>query len=161
MPMYDINQPLKRPVAYGVYPWWPENGTEWIHPHDVPKAQELIPSDRVLRRSELDRDFSTLQYGKLTVRVRATMWLPIDHEGFDIDDTVEVCSRMGKNEPFVGIIEEMFWNDREKKIEYQVSRNHRPIARRFSAIDLQHVHSLESPATQSLPLQRYKMPGNL
>jgi len=144
--MFGKDQPLKRDDAYGVYRWWPEEGQDWIHPYDVPKAEDLIPSSRVLRRSDFDRQYSLLSYGELSIRVRPTLWLPVGHEGFSIGDVVEVCSQLGKNEPFITRIKEMNWNDNEKRIEYQVTRIGRSKLRRlFLAADLQHVKRLHRP----------------
>lgn len=144
--MFGNDQPLKREDTYGVYRWWPAEGNDWIHPYDVPKAEDLIPSNRVLRRSDFDRQYSLLSYGELSIRVRPTMWLPVAYEGFSIGDVVEVCSQMGKNDPFITRIKEMNWNENAKRIEYQVTRIGRSKLRRvYLAADLQHVERLRRP----------------
>ena len=144
--MYVDDQLLSREDAYGVYRWWPEDGADWIHPYDVPKAEDLIPSSRVLRRSDFDQQYSLLSYGDLSIRVRPTLWLPVPFEGFDVGDVVEVCSHLGKNEPFISRIEEMNWNEKANRIEYQLQRIGRSKPHRvYLASDLQQVETLHRP----------------
>ena len=39
--------PLKTDPKYGHYPWWPEDGDQWVHPEDIELARSMIPSPRV------------------------------------------------------------------------------------------------------------------
>ena len=32
---------LKTDPKYGVYPWWPEDGNDWLHPDDVATARTV------------------------------------------------------------------------------------------------------------------------
>lgn len=141
--MYSENAPLKRPDEYGVYLWWPHKGTQWIHPHDVPKAEEFVPGSRVLRRSDLDRTYSLLAYGDLTFRVRPAMWQPVDYEGYDIGDLIEVKSNFGIREPFIAEIEEMLWNLNTKRIEYMVRRGGRNTLRSYLSEEIQFAERIE------------------
>jgi hypothetical protein len=149
---YSHTLPLKPEPKYGACLWWPENGTDWIHPHDVPKAEDFVPGHRVMLRTYYDDEYSLLTYGDLTVRVRPVMWLPVDFEGFKVGDVVETRSHMGRNEAFVATIHEMTWNDREKRIEYGLARSGRIEHRKYLSDDIMHTEKLDT-AVQSKKLQ--------
>lgn len=127
---------LKRPPAYGVFRWWPENGDSWIFPADVELVHRLIPGKRVFRRVDTDDNWLQLEYGSIRFRIRSTIWLEVPYEGFDIGDAVEVKSRMGVTEPFVGKIRDMFWNHKKQLIEYFLDRVESNKVRAYSADDL-------------------------
>ena len=124
---------------YGYYPWWPENGNDWLHPEDVQLARRLIPSLRVFRREEVDGPFLRLHYGHHDLRVRRTLWQEVDWEGFYIGDWVEVLSRGKRNTPRTGRIREVEWDPDARRLRYQLSENDQPIARFYTADDFRHV----------------------
>ncbi len=128
--------PLKRPPAYGVYRWWPEDGEKWIHPFDIGIVRQLIPGTRVFRREDVDSQWSLVSYGNLRFRVKPTIWFEVVYEGFDVGDFVEIKSRMGKAEPFIGRIKEMVWNQRYTRIEYFLYRDRQTQVRAYLAEDL-------------------------
>src|SRR3954451_2252478 len=110
--------PLKTDPKYGVYPWWPEDGDEWLHPEDIALARQLIPSPRVFRRDGEQGPFVLLHYGPLRLRVKRTLWQEVPHEGFDMGDWVEVLSRGMLNTPRTGVIREMHWDAASRAIQY-------------------------------------------
>jgi hypothetical protein len=132
---------LKVDPKYGFYPWWPEDGDEWLHPEDAELARGLIPSPRVFRRDGEHGPFVVLHYGDLRLRVRRTLWQEVPAEGFEIGDMVEVLSRGMKNTPRTGVIREVHWEPRARAMRYQISENDLPIAKLYSAEDLRHVES--------------------
>lgn len=131
--------PLKTDPKYGCYPWWPEDGDDWLHPEDVATARQMIPSDRVFRRDGRSGDYLLMHYGDVTLRVRRTLWLEVRPEGFEIGDWVEVLSRGMKNTPRTGTICEMFWDQGEQTIRYQILENDQPIESLYTRADLRHV----------------------
>ena len=130
---------LKTDPKYGHYPWWPDNGDQWLHPEDVDLARRIVPSPRIFRRDGQSGDFVILQYGDLRLRVRRTLWKEVAWEGFDVGDWVEVLSRGMQNTPRTGVISEMVWEDEAREIRYQVSVAEQLIPNLFSADDLRHV----------------------
>ena len=54
---------MKVDPKYGYYPWWPEDGNDWVHPEDVELARQMIPSPRVFRRDGEQGPFVILHYG--------------------------------------------------------------------------------------------------
>jgi hypothetical protein len=130
---------LKTEPKYGFYPWWPEDGDEWVHPEDVALARETIPSPRVFRRDGQHGAFVVLHYGPLELRVKPTLWQEIPWEGFEIGDWVEVLSRGQLNTPRTGVIREMHWEPRARSMRYFIDENGLPIPHAYSAEDLKHV----------------------
>jgi hypothetical protein len=130
---------MRTEPAYLVYPWWPENGDDWVHPSDVRLARSLIPGTRVFRRLGREGAYVVLGYGVQRLRVKPTMRQAIAGDGYDIGNRVEVCSRLGKNRPFVATVREMDWNAHFGVIQYRLERRAMILARRYTAADLRPV----------------------
>jgi hypothetical protein len=130
---------IKSDPKYGFYPWWPEDGDDWIHPQDVASARSAIPSPRVFRRDGKRGEFVILRYGQLRLRVKRTMWQEVPWEGYDIGDWVEVLSRGQKNTPRTGVIREMEWEPRSRSMRFFIQEAGVPIPNAYSAADLRHV----------------------
>jgi Family of unknown function (DUF6960) len=131
--------PLKTDPKYGCFPWWPENGDAWIHPDDVAKVREMIPSDRVFRRDGTSGDFLLLHYGDIILRVRRTLWQEIEPEGFEIGDWVEVLTRGMLNTPRSGVIAELLWDKESQALRYRIIENGQPIESLYARDDLRHI----------------------
>lgn len=125
---------------FGYYPWWPEDGDEWLHPDDVELARELIPSMRVYRREGHEGEFDLLHYGEeIRLRVKHTLWQEVEGEGFEVGDWVEVLSRGMHNQPYTGTIRERLWDSHEQGLRYQILVAGKPIPNQYTAEDLRHV----------------------
>lgn len=111
---------LKTDPKYGYYPWWPEDGNDWVHPEDVELARSVIPSPRVWRRDGQRGDFVVLTYGDLVLRVRRTLWRELPWEGYDLGNLVEVRTRGMTNEHRTGTITEMHWDEHTGQMKYQL-----------------------------------------
>jgi hypothetical protein len=136
---------MKDPHEYGIYKWWPEEGEEAFHPDDVQEAHRLVPSDRVWLREGIEDEYVVLRYGEQRLRVKPTLYEPIDGEGFDVGDWVEVKSRVGQNKPRTGVIREMRWHQHDKAIQYYIQQAGNKIPRPYKAEDLRHVEETRSP----------------
>ena len=148
--MPDIS--LNDEPRYGYYPWWPENGNDWVYPEDVQLARQLIPSTRVFRRAGEQGPFVVLHYGDVKLRVLRTLWQEVKIEGFEMGDWVEVLSRCGHNEPRTGTIREMVWNERARRcaINCSITVSRLPSFTRLKtcAMSSQHRnHLISEPAT--------------
>ena len=130
---------LKTDPKYGFYPWWPEDGDDWVHPRDVAAARSTIPSPRVFRRDGQHGKFIVLHYGALRLRVKRTLWQEVPWEGFDVGNWVEVLSRGQLNTPRTGVIREMHWEPRARAMRYYIEENGVPIPKAYGAQDLRHV----------------------
>lgn len=113
-----------RPVLpdYGVFLHWPESGHAWIHPDDVAIVSQVIPSDRVYRRSRYDGVFYHYDHGtKLRFRTRPAMWLPLPCEGLDVGDLIEIRSLGLARETGIARIQQMRYCRRRRIIQYHIS----------------------------------------
>ncbi len=151
---------LKTDPKYGFYPWWPEDGDQWLHPEDVALARTLIPSPRVWRRDGERGPYVVLHYGDVRLRVKRTLWQEVPPEGFEIGDWVEVLSRGMKNLPRTGVIREMHWEPRAHALRYQIAEGDVPIHNFYAAEDLRPIEPPKQgrevviqpeDATESLP----------
>ena len=131
--------PLKTDPKYGYYPWWPQDGNDWVHPEDIDLARKMIPSQRVFRRDEAGGAWVVLRYGDVRLRVRRTLWEEVEPEGFEIGDVVEVRSRGMKNEPRTGVITEMLWDEHEGELCYQIMDRDHIVETLYARNDLKHV----------------------
>jgi len=130
---------MKTDPKYGYYPWWPEDGNEWLHPEDVELARRLIPSMRIFRREGEQGPFVVLHYGNIKLRVKRTLWQEVRAEGIEIGDWVEVLSRGYRNTPRTGVIREILWDDAMRGLSYLLSENGKPIVKCYATEDLRHV----------------------
>jgi hypothetical protein len=131
-----MSVPLKTDPKYGYYPWWPEDGDDWIHPEDVEVARSLIPSGRVFRRDGEQGEMIVLHYGPQRLRVRRTLWKEVEPEGFDIGDMVEIAPRGMNNAPRTGVIREVLWDDDAGGLRYQITEAGVPLEKLYTRDDL-------------------------
>lgn len=131
--------PLKTDPKYGHYPWWPEDGDDWVHPEDVRLVRSLIPSPRIFRREGQWQDYIILHYGQLRFRVKRTLWQEVPFEGFNVGDWVEVMSRGQANTFRTGVIRDMHWDAHAGAIRYFIDENGVRLTNAFSAEDLRPV----------------------
>jgi len=124
---------------YGIYPWWPEDGDEWIHPEDVELARQIIPGGRVFHRLGERGQYLVIGYGEQQLRVKPTLWQPLEGEGFEMGDRVEVMSRGGLNTPGIGKITEMRYDRSDRTIHYEVRSGERILAHECTADDIRHL----------------------
>jgi hypothetical protein len=138
---------MKPGPKYGYYPWWPEDGNDWVHPEDVELARQLIPSMRVFRRDGEHGMFVVLHYSDLRLRVKRTLWQEVEPEGFEIGDWVEVLSRGYRNTPRTAVVQEITWDGNARALRYQVAENEQLIPNLYSADDLRHVEPVRFDGT--------------
>lgn len=118
--MTEFDQPIARESRYGHFPWWPEDGDDWIHPDDFEIAKREVPGQKIWRADDSDGEWMVLHYGEQTLRVRPNLWVEVESEGLEIGDWVEVLSQMMKNEYRIGTICDMLWDEAHKAIRYRI-----------------------------------------
>jgi hypothetical protein len=139
---------LKTEPKYGHFPWWPQNGNDWIHHQDVKLARRLIPSPRIFRREGTQAPYIVLTYGDIRLRLLRTLWQEVHWDGFDMGNWVEVLSRGMHNTPLTGRIHEMLWDEHDRCIQYQLQEtgklqeNGLLPNKHYTAIDLRHVEPI-------------------
>ena len=147
-PDLSFNVPLKIPPRHGVYLWWPGPVESWVHPEDYDIANELIPSNRVFRREQLDNEYSVLTYGDQQLRVRPVIWLEIRSDGYEIGDQVEVKSRMGRGRPFIAHIVQIRWDQENRRILYSLEHAGRKLVRPYTEDEFQLAPCLDAHLDQ-------------
>jgi len=144
----------------GVYLTWPEQGLQAIHPDDQAIAEELIPSDRVFRRTAFDGVYYTAEFGDRTIRIKPSLWLQVKDEGLRIGDQVEVPSRMMQADPLIGVIIDMRYCQDQGIIRYGLLHSDMPLDHTFRAEELIPLSShaqLQSPDFQA-PMPQHQPP---
>ncbi len=144
--MPDTSAPAQ-PISYrpdlpdwGAYLRWPLDGDAWIHPEDLEAAQKLIPSHRVFRRSMWDGQYYWLHYGNVRLRVRPTMWYPVQPVDLEVGQQVELLSRNGENDAGIFRIREILFDPKRREIEFYLRLGELSISRAYSRSDLRLVH---------------------
>jgi len=132
---------MKTDSRYGYYPWWPENGDEWVHPEDVAVARGMIPSKRIWRRDGTLGPFVFLHYGEVNIRVRPVLWVEVNGEGIELGNWVEVLSHMQKNTHCIGQVREMFWNMYTRSIGYRIQSSQQIEPKTYASSDLRLVRT--------------------
>lgn len=139
--MTDSLPPLKTDPKHGYFPWWPEDGDDWVHPEDVQAARRMIPSQRVWRRDGAvgrDGEFVVMHYGETRLRVRRTLWREVRPEGLEIGQWVEVLTRGMAAEPHTGQVAEMRYDEHAGVIRYSLRlADGAPLERAYEAHELQ------------------------
>ena len=133
---------IKRIPLFGVFLRWPEDGEDWIHPFDIGVARHLLPGNRVFRRDDCDADYYLYSYGELSFRAKPKLWMLLEHEGFEVGDTVQIKSQFGSAWPCITTICDIHWDQPTRQILYQVEGFGRFPSRRFTATDFEMVQTI-------------------
>ncbi len=126
---------VSRP-KFGVYPGWPLDGDDWIHPNDIELAVKLIPGRRIFLRIDLDDVYWLIGYGDHSLRVKPTMWLEVPDPHFEVGDQVEVKSNMGKRRARIATVNNVFWNQPKQRAEFQLRMFGKPVPKIYFVDDL-------------------------
>lgn len=118
--------------TWGVYPWFAEDGDEWIDPSDLPRFKALIPYGKVFQCTE-EGEFLTLQYGAEKFRVKPGLYRPVSAvPAFAIGSAVTV-----KNKPEVqGRIADIEWHFKQEAPFYFIEVNGKRKSSRYAESDL-------------------------
>ena len=135
----DAPPPLKTDPRYGHFPWWPEDGDDWIHPEDVALARRTIPGPRIWRRDGRQGDFVILSYGDDRLRVLRRLWQETAAPAYAIGDWVEVRPQGMQHDPHTGRVRQVLWDDASQTIRFQIEVVDRPIENNYTADDLKPV----------------------
>ncbi|MFK7765953.1 MAG: hypothetical protein AB8B55_01840 [Mariniblastus sp.] len=134
---------LKQTVKHVVCLWWSDQIPSWIHPDDVEIADRLVPGGRIFRREECenfaDRElgYSFMSYGEEGFRALPAICMEVRHEGFELNDFVEIKSGFGKRFRGIGTIHEISWNRNRRGIDYFLTINGQKVRRAFWANEIQ------------------------
>ncbi len=123
---------------WGVYLRWPTAGEDWIHPDDRAISKNLIPSQRILRRSDWDGTYYHLHYGPHTLRLKPSMWVQLPGVGLDLEvgQQVELLFRCGQNDPGIYRIADILYSPSTQVIEYYLQSDLLRLEQKFGRADL-------------------------
>ena len=76
--------------------------------------------------------------------MRPVIWLPLETEGYEIGDMVEVKSQMGKGQPLIAVICDIRWDLKTRRIIYSLNANGRAVRRGYTSDEFQLAQELES-----------------
>jgi hypothetical protein len=92
--------------------------------------------------------YVVLEYGQARIRVEPILFEPVVGEGFELGQWVEVRARLGRNEPHTGLIREMRWDDRGRRILYFLKITGSDHSQAYTADDLKHVEPIPAFPTE-------------
>lgn len=121
---------------YGYFPWWPQDGDDWIHPEDIEVARRVLPSWRIWRREVTRSRYDLLTYGNLHIRILPALWVEVIGEGIEVGDWVEVKSRLQQNTYRVAKVREVLWDEHASAVRYQVDVTQLQLPNSFARQDL-------------------------
>jgi hypothetical protein len=107
-------------LDYVTFPWWPEDGCDWIQLEDVEIAKRLVPGKRVFSHVQTDTPFQLYEYGDESFRALPRLQKRVKGDGLLVGDRVEIRSRLGRRRPIIATICDMFWDDYNDRIEYRI-----------------------------------------
>lgn len=107
-------------LDYVTFPWWPEDGCDWIQAEDIATAKRLVPGNRVFLHTPLETDFQLYEYGDESFRALPRLQKRVKGDGLLVGDRVEIRSRLGRRRPIIATICDMFWDDYNDRIEYRI-----------------------------------------
>lgn len=67
--------------SWGLFPWFPEHGTDHVHPDDLVAMQTLGPYGKLFV-CEQESDYLSLRHRDVTYRVRPTLFCPVSAPSF-------------------------------------------------------------------------------
>ena len=164
-----IESTLVLKPRYGIFPWWPDDSDNWVHPDDLSIAMELVPGCQILRRaspnSKIDDEssscendqFVSFECGSQVFRAVPKMWLEVPEPDYELFDQVEICSKLGKIHPKIATVSSVCWNRLKRVAEYRLERNGMPLPGLFHAADLQPTVKLG----ETMPLRHLSRRANI
>ena len=138
---------MQQNPRYGYFPRWPQEGDDWLHPEDTHMARKVLPSYCIWRRESTTSEYDRMTYGTLSLRVLPAMWVEVKSEGIDVNDWVEVKSRLQQNTYRIARVREVRWDLHASAIRYQVESQGMLIPSAFGRADLRLLRSPPIPQT--------------
>ena len=115
----------ERIIEWGVYPWFPERGTEYIHAEDLDAFREVASNCKVFACVG-EEEYITLKYNNRCYRVRKQLFKPILAPKYTFGQRVSIR----KNGEEVTVIDIMWHYDRQKHY-YLVTAGNRKKSKRY------------------------------
>jgi hypothetical protein len=105
----------KEQDQWGLYPWFPERGPDYVHPEDFDAFAALPPYGRVFRVAPGAVPYVTLIYGEASFRVTPELIDYVGPPAFSIGDRVR---SVPPRTPKSGTIREIHWHHKQRSEFY-------------------------------------------
>lgn len=129
---------------YVFFPWWPEDGDEWLRPDGVDVARRLIPGRRVFLRSRESDEWTRYAYGDESFFAKPALSIIVKGEGIRVGDFVEVCFRLGA-QSLIAEVREMQYSLYHDCIEYRLKNRDLLLERRFTSAEFRRLDPAHLP----------------
>jgi hypothetical protein len=114
--------------VWGLFPWFEEHGREEIHPDDYDAVKALWPYCKVLQCVGNEDDYLRLRYGDLIVRVKPSLFSPVQSPAHDFGDPIRVIK---SGEITSGNICGIFWHFKEGRPMYLIAVAGKRLKKRY------------------------------
>jgi hypothetical protein len=116
-----------------LYQWFPEFGTNLVHPDDLDAFQRLIPNGKVFRCSESEGGFLKLQYGRDFYRVRPShLFKEVSRPEKVFFEMVKILQ---KGKVLSAEVTDILWHFQRSSPFYLVSIDGKKLKKRYIASD--------------------------
>jgi hypothetical protein len=113
---------------HGLCQWFEEDGAELIHPDDIERFRQLMPSARVFHCDGVEGEYLVLAYGEHRFRVKRSLFRPVDRPARAIGESV---SLMTKGNLVHGVITDIVWHFQRAEPYYHVTANGKELKKRY------------------------------
>ena len=112
---------------YGLYPWFPELGSELVHPDDLQKLRDFHPFGKVFHTVE-GEDWIVLHYQDHRFRVRPEKFRPVSGIRYWIGDRV-MALQSGRLR--AAAVDDVHWHFKLERPMYFLSFDGKRSSRRY------------------------------
>jgi len=121
-----------RPTTFATYNWFPEKGTDLIHPDDLVRFVAINPAGRLFGYARVG-DWIVLSTGEEEFRVRDALLQPVPSPRYWIGD---VATYRSSREERRGTIRQISWHVRDGTPIYLLTADGRGLRKRYQESDL-------------------------
>lgn len=120
-------------TTHALYPWFIEHGARRVHPADLQRFTELIPSGKVFGVQAGAGEWVELRYGVESFRVDPALLQRVAAPAFAIGQSVSFHRNEG---PQTGVVRGIFWHYEENRPFYILTVGGKKKSRRFWEAEL-------------------------
>jgi hypothetical protein len=124
--------PSNEHPRWGLYPWFPEHGEEYVHPEDVNAFRLLFPYGKAFAVLAEEDSYVVLQYGNARFRVKPDLLKPISAPANSFGEKVRVVSH---GEDVTGTVSDIQWHFERAEPYYLLMINGKRSKKRYWKVD--------------------------
>ncbi|MFV0548801.1 MAG: DUF6960 family protein [Limnobaculum xujianqingii] len=104
--------------TYGLYPWFPEHGENFINPLYIDTVKKLSLYGKVFSCISEDETYITLKYGDVVFEVKPDLYQFVNNTLFNIGNAIVVTNSSPNK---VGIVIEIHWHYKNSEPIYYLT----------------------------------------